>query len=388
MDRSKLLYFVTEDHYFCSHRLELAKAALQNGCDVYVMTNVHKHGDVIKDAGLKLVPLYFERKGKNPFTELNHIRTIKKIYNDIKPDIIHHVALKPILYGTIAALFLKKKPKIINAFTGLGYLFTSQKVLIKAVAFIMLMLFKFIFNRTKSDIILQNKDDLHFFDVKKLASIEKLHLIRGSGVDLSDYPASPEPKGDITALFVARMLKDKGVLELVEATKMLKAENIPLKIIFVGAPDPHNPSSLKEEEIKSWENMGLMTWLGHQTKIAEFWQKTHIAVLPSYREGLPKSLLEAASCGRPIIATDVPGCREICIDNLNGILVPAKDAFALKEALKKLTFDASLRQKMGKESRKLVEDHFSVEAVIAQTLDLYKQNDKVHKIVNGSKLCA
>jgi glycosyltransferase involved in cell wall biosynthesis len=384
VDKKKLLYFVTEDHYFCSHRLELAKEALQNAYDVYVMTNVNNHGSVITDAGLKLIPLNLERKGTNPLTELNHIRTIKKIYTEIQPDIIHHVALKPILYGTIAALFLKKKSKIINAFTGLGYLFTSTKITIKMTAFLMLSLFKFIFKHTKSDIILQNVDDLNFFKTKKLANAEKLHLIRGSGVHLSDFPFNPEPEGEITALFVARMLKDKGTLELIEAAKMLKQENIPLKIIFVGAPDPHNPSSLKEEDIKAWENQGLITWLGHQTKIADFWAQAHIAVLPSYREGLPKSLLEAASCGRPIIATDVPGCREICIEGLNGFLVPVKDAYALKEALKKLTFDAALRQKMGKESRKLVEDHFSIEAVIAQTLDLYTQNDSVHRIVNNS----
>jgi glycosyltransferase involved in cell wall biosynthesis len=392
MNKKKLLFFAADDFYFCSHRFDLAKAAQNQGYEIYVLTKVHHHADIITSSGFNLIPFNFDRKGIDPIIESSVIYKIKKIYKEIQPDIIHHIALKPILYGTIASLFLKKRPKIINAFTGMGHLFTTTQFHMRSLASLVMILYRAIFKRSKSHIIVQNKDDYQLFLKKKLITEKQLHLIRGSGVDLHLYSFSPEPPKSIAepviALFVARMLKDKGLLELIEAAKLLQQENIQLQIQLIGKPDPHNPTSVTEEDIQEWVDQGLVIWLGHQNNIQEFWKKAHIAVLPSYREGLPKSLLEAASSGRPIITSDVPGCREICIHGHNGILVPAKDPIALKEALKTLALDSELRQKMGKESRKLVEDHFSIDSIVEQTLALYAMDDEQIDSSKSTQLCA
>lgn len=369
--KQKLLFVVAEDVYFCSHRLDLAKSARDAGFEVHLATRKSTQSLLIENEGIKVHPIEFDRKGMNPFQEKETIKSLKKIFEDVKPDIIHNVALKPVLYGTLAALGLSKKPKMIQLITGLGFLFTSQKPHIKFLANAVLLTFRLLWKKFQTEVILQNKDDEALFLKKKLISPAHLHLILGSGVNTKAYPFSKEPEGKPIALFVGRLLKDKGIFELIDAARLLKIEQIPVEIHVIGTPDLQNPSSTSIEEISTWVKEGLITWHGHQSDIASFWEQSHIAVLPSYREGLPKSMLEAASSGRPIVSTDVPGCREICISHLNGILVPAKDPIALAKAIKELALSKDLRQKMGIESRKLVEEKFSIETINQQTLSLY-----------------
>ena len=368
---AKLIYVVTEDWYFCSHRLSLAKAALSEGFDVSVVTQVTNHGGIIESAGIKLIPLNFRRSGSNPFADFKTFYMLFKIYRREQPTLLHHVSLKPVLYGTIAAQ-LARVPVVINAITGLGYVFTSSQFFAKFIKLIIAPILKLIsgFNNTYS--IYQNKDDLELLEGDEELLDKKSFIIKGSGVDCDFYLPSENNIYPPVIILASRMLVDKGIYEFVKAARTLKNENIEAKFILVGGIDKENPSAIAEEELYKWQREGIIEWWGHRDNISEILKNTSIACLPSYREGLPKFLLEAASCGLPIVTTDVPGCREIVIDNVNGFLVPVKNAVVLADAIKKLVSDKMLREKFGTEGRKMVENNFSCKIINKQTVDLYK----------------
>lgn len=367
----RVLYFVTEDVYFVSHRLALAQAALKAGYEVAVATQISAHQSHIEQAGLTVFPIAIERASLNPFSALKTLTQLYKAIKKFKPDILHLVAIKPVLFGNIAIL---GQPHItaINAFTGMGYLYSSPHFFHRVLRNLILVFFKFMFWKNKSEVIVQNGDDFRMFTKKSVVKPLHLHLIKGSGVNLDHYHPSSTDGTPIVALLVARALKDKGLREYIEAAKILKARQVPVILRFAGTPDSENPTSVTESELQDWHDQGLIDWKGYQSDIPTLWHDAHIAVLPSYREGLPKSLLEAAASGKPIISTDVPGCREICIHEYNGILVPAQNAVALADAIEKLVQNPELRQKMGAASRELIEQGLSLEAVNAATLKLYE----------------
>lgn len=372
-----LLFLIGEDSAFCSHRLNLGKAALKAGFKVAIATRCHHHAEQISNAGIDVFPLqHFTRGGLNPWQQFLSLKELYKIYKHVKPDIVHHVALKPVIFGTLIAR-LTRVPKIINALGGLGYLFIpdQKKSNFKknALRLLVCQFLKRLFSKPNVTLILQNQDDIN--SLKKFNCITpstKISLIRGAGVNMVDFPVTPMPPAPpVIIACVSRMLWDKGIGELVKAAKRLREKNISFQILLWGTPDPQNPATITEPELKAWHDSGIIVWKGFCSDVAKAYQECHIAVLPSYREGLPKSLLEAASCARPIITTDVPGCREVVQHNVNGLLVPVRNEKALADALELLIQDEALRLKMGLEGRKRVELYFEESIIHEQTLALY-----------------
>ncbi|MGD9637666.1 MAG: glycosyltransferase family 4 protein [Alphaproteobacteria bacterium] len=366
----KIIFFVTEDWAFCSHRLPVARKARDIGFDVYVVARESSCRSKIEKEGFNFVSLGINRGGINPFKELKTLIDVIKIYAREKPDIVHHVALKPILYGSMAALITGVKSRV-NAFTGLGTIFTGNDLIRKTVRLFLKPLLKFILTRKNTALIVQNDDD---FAVFQKLGIKDLTKIEGSGIDCSYYTSQEEPSGEIIkAALVARMLKEKGVIETVEAAKILKNDNVKIKIVFVGDTDNENPSAIPEELLKKWDSDGLIEWQGKRNDILNVWKENHIAILPSWREGLPKSLLEASACAKPMIASDAVGCRELVKNNINGLLVPLKSPSDLADALKKLSQDAPLRQKMGKAARQMAENIYDEKIIAEKTAKVYKR---------------
>jgi glycosyltransferase involved in cell wall biosynthesis len=366
----KILFLVTEDWYFCSHRLPLAVAMKANGFEVSVVTRVRENGEQIRYAGLKPIPFELSRSGMNLLADLVSIVRLAIIYYKEKPDIIHHVAIKPVLYGTLVARLLGIHC-VVNALAGLGWLFTSMNWQAK----LLRPLVRFSFRRLlrQSTIIVQNPDDAAVLQCIGVAA-NRMQLIRGSGVDIKIYTPIPEPKGVPLIILPARMLWAKGVGEFVEAARLLHQQGTVARFALVGEPDIQNPDSVPLTVLETWQKTGIVEWWGQQNDMPQVYAQASIVCLPSYREGLPKSLLEAAACGRPIVTTDAPGCREIVHNGDNGFLVPVKDTTSLTNALVRLIQDPLLRQRMGERGRLRAVSEFSLEQVISRTLAVYQES--------------
>jgi glycosyltransferase involved in cell wall biosynthesis len=367
----KLLFLVTEDWYFCSHRMALACEAKRHGYDVVVATRVRKHRDRILSAGLKLIPISMLRNGRNPWAEFLSICELVRIYRSERPEIVHHVAIKPAVYGALAAR-ISGVPKVVNAIAGMGYVFASRSWKTRILQPLLTCAMRILLNRPNSRIILQNPDDFSMLVKVGVADPERTDLILGSGVDVEEFRSFPEPDGDTTVMMSSRMLWDKGVGEFVEAARLLKSEGIHGRFVLVGDSDTENPGAVPGSRLKVWKDEGAIEWWGIRNDMPAVLAQAHIVCLPSYyREGVPKSLIEAASCGRPIVTTDSPGCREIVRDGENGFLVPVRDSAALAAALRKLMGDPPLRRRFGARGRALVLERFTLEKVIADTLAVY-----------------
>jgi len=376
-DLGCLLFVVTEDWYFCSHRLQLAVAAQKAGYNVAVVTQETSHGDEIRQAGLRLIPIKFQRSGRNPFSDFMTIRSLIRIYRTEQPDLIHHVSLKPILYGSIAARF-SGISNVINAMTGLGYVFSSENFFARFIRFLISPLLRYIFSARKTITIFQNVDDLKTLEDRNLVKHEQAVIIRGSGVDPDIYVPGKNNLDIPQIILVARMLWDKGVGEFVQAAKLLLAKGTTARFILIGETDSENPAAISIEQLKIWQDEKSIEWWGRRSDVQEILQRSTIACLPSYREGMPKFLLEAASAGLPIVTTDVPGCREVVINDENGYLVPPRNSEALADAIEKLLNDKTLRREMGRIGRVLVEREFGIEKIVKETLFLYQRMLRNH----------
>lgn len=364
----KLLFFVTEDYYFVSHRLALAEAARAAGFDVAVVTRVRNHGSTIRNAGLRLLPFENIRSSLNPFRELMALLRLILLYRRERPDVAHHVAMKPMLYGTLAAR-LTGVPLVVNAVAGMGWMFTSASGLAHGLR----RTVRWVLARTlRTGITLvQNPDDARLLVELGVPPV-RVRQIAGSGVDLRLFrPAAPSG-GTVVVLFPARLLWDKGVAEFVEAARLLQTKGVDARFVLAGEPDALNPASIAAADIAEWVRLGIVEHLGWVADMPALLSCAHIVCLPSYREGLPKSLIEAAAAGLPIVTTDVPGCRSVVTDGDNGLLVPAGDAAALADALERLIANPHLRAAMGGRGRMRAEKEFGLEAVIQQTLALYQ----------------
>lgn len=366
----KIVYLVSEDWYFCSHRLPIARAARDAGTEVVVATRVREHGARIEAEGFRLVPLELSRSGRNPIHDLATLVDLIRLYRRERPDITHHVALKPALYGSIAA-WLTGTPMMVNAFAGMGFVFISDGLFARAVRHFVRASFRFLLNRPNSRVIVQNPDDFALFAETIGVAPGRITIIRGSGVDTEHYRPTPEPDGVPVAVCVSRMLWDKGIGELVEAARLLRDRGTALRIRLVG-PRDDNPAAIPAETLAAWSQEGIVEVAGASDDIAGEYARAHIAVLPSYREGLPKSLLEAAAAGLPMVATDVPGCREVCRHDETGLLVPLKSSAPLADALQTLAEDASLRARYGAAARALTETAFAEPIIVSQTMGLYE----------------
>jgi len=370
--KPKLLFLVTQDWYFCSHRFALAKSALAAGLDVVLATHVSDCGDLIRSAGIRLIPIKMRRGIRSPFAELFSILDLIRLYKRENPDIVHHVALKPILYGSIAAR-LSRVPHQIQAIAGFGFVFSSSRRKAGLLRPPVRAMLRWALAGRRSHVMVQNPNDAMMAGELGVSK-ERLHLIAGSGVSTDLFAPSPEPETGIPVVtLVARMLWDKGVGEFVAAVRLLKQRGVQLRAYLVGDPDPENPASIVVDRLEQWQAEGIVEWQGRRSDIKNVWAESHIAVLPSYREGLPKSLLEAAASGRPMVATDVPGCRSVVINGETGLLVPEKNAEELADAIETLINNKELRLKMGIQARKLVESEFSEKIVIEKVIRLYHQ---------------
>ncbi len=369
--KPKILYLVTEDWYFCSHRLPIARAARDAGCEVVVATRVQKHGESILREGFRLSPIGMRRRGKNPWFELQAVRELKRIYQLEQPDLVHNVALKPVLYGSLAARFARV-PSIVNALAGLGYVFSSRNWKAALLRPFVQLGFRFFLNQPGSNVIVQNPDDYQILLRGAGLPKKQMNLIRGSGVNVYRFRELSEPKGVPVVTMVSRMLWDKGVGEFVAAAQMLKQRGIKARFVMVGPRDQENPACVQQDKLLEWQRKGVVEWWGQRDDIPTVWGNSHIAVLPSYREGLPKTLLEAAACGRPIITTDTPGCREVVRNEENGLLVPVRNPQALADAIQRLVENPDERYRMGQMGRSLVVEEFSESIVVQKTLDVYR----------------
>jgi glycosyltransferase involved in cell wall biosynthesis len=363
----KIVFFITEDWAFLSHRLPLARAARDAGWTVVIATHVTTKADVILAEGFELEPIPLDRGGANPWRELKALIALIRVVLRHKPDILHCVAVKPVIYGNLAALLTRQKATV-SALAGMGYAYTGGSPKVRLLRSVLSTALRLLLNRPRHHLIVQNEDDEALALSVGMASRETITLIPGSGVDLEALPALPPPDNEppIFAL-VARMLADKGVREAVEAMT-----SVPGILWLVGAPDPHNPSSIDERELRAWEQSGKVKWLGHRNDVAEVWRQADVAVLPSYREGTPKALLEAAACARPIVTTDVTGCRQVIENGVEGYIVPARSPYGLADAMRQLAEDKELRHRMGAAARTRAEERFGQERVVEAHFDIYR----------------
>lgn len=366
----KVLFVVTEDWYFVSHRLVLALAAQRAGYEVAVATREGKCAAAICASGIRLIPFELARRAGSALSE---IISLWRLYRRERPDLVHHVAMKPVLYGAFAAR-LAGVPAQLNAVTGLGWLFTTSRGIAAGVVRAgVVRLLAVVLGRPYSLTVVQNPDDLAMLEHVGVPA-RRLRLIRGAGVDVEAFrPIGIPPSGSVCIVLVARMLWDKGVGEFVQAAHCLHAKGVWARFVLVGDPDPANPASVPESTLRGWHGACGVEWWSRRGDMPTVLHQAHIACLPSYREGLPKSLLEAAACGLPIVTTDTPGCREIVRDGENGLLVPVQDHAALADALERLILDEGLRRRMGNRSRQRATEEFSQERVIEATLAVYQE---------------
>lgn len=368
----KLFIIVNVDWFFLSHRLPVALAAQKAGWDVTIVTADTGKLKDIEAAGLKTINLPMSRSGMNLKEELGTLSFLLKLYKREKPDVVHHVGMKTILWGTLAARFAKVKG-VVNAISGLGGFFAEDNTSI--VAKVVPMVLRFSHDRKNLLCIFQNDEDKGLYVKNKIIKENQTRYIKGSGVDLNVFSYTPEPsEGKLRVILTARMIVEKGVFILTEAAERLRSKyEDKVEFLLVGGIDDH-PGAITKEQLNAVCDGKYIQWLGYRTDVKELLQSSHIVAFPSYyMEGLPKSLIEADAIGRPVITCNSVGCKEAVIDGHNGYLIPTKDVDALVEKLDILLGDAKLRQEMGKNSRKYAEENFSIDVVIERHLAIYEE---------------
>lgn len=368
----RLLFVVNNPSFFLSHRLPLAVAARNAGFDVHVATMDGPSVPDILAQGLTHHVIPMSRSGKNPLKEIHSIYALWRLFRQLRPDVVHAATIKPVLYGGIAAR-LAGVPGYLAAVSGLGFIFMRPERGFDFLRTAATFLYRLSLGHRNSRVIFQNSSDR---DVLRKAGVVRpgqVVMIRGSGVDLDAFNAVPEPAGPPVAIMAARLLTDKGVNEFVAAARLAANDHSGLRWQLVGSPDPGNPASVTPGQLAQWVREGLVECLGERSDVAQLYQQAHIVVLPSYREGLPKSLVEAAACGRAVVTTDVPGCRDAITPGITGLLVPVRDAQALADAVVSLAHDGARRQSMGRAGRDLAESEFDIRKIAQLHVSLYTE---------------
>lgn len=374
MTAPRLMFLVTEDWYFWSHRLPMARAARDAGFVVGVACRVTDHGERILAEGFALHPLTWQRRATGLLQNWRAVAEIAGVLRAFRPDILHNVALKPVVLGSLAARLAGVRG-VVNLLAGLGFVFTARSWAARLLRPPVALALGLLLRGRGRWLVVQNVDDLEMLVRSGMAVRKRARLIRGSGVDLDHYAAMPEPGGlPVTVGFVGRMLDEKGVRTLVEAHRLIIRANghAALRTILAGTPDPEYADSISEAELRAWAELPGLEWWGHVPDVREVWRHAHIGVLPSWREGLPKSLLEAAACGRPMIASDVPGCREVVREEVNGYLFEVENAPQLADRIEWLAADMGKMRSWGAASRHMAETEFGAAAVGAATVQLYR----------------
>ncbi len=370
--KKTLVFLITEDWFFASHFLKRALAAKAAGWHVIMVAHSDAASASIEAAGIEVVPVDFSRRRINPFPEVLFVLKLARLYRRLKPDLVHHIALKPILVGGFAAR-ISGVPAIINAPVGLGFVFSSDRVLAKILKPFVSFMLRLTLSPRNARIIFENPDDLAELARRGIVRPGAATIIRGAGVDIVEFAPAPEPPTPVRVILIARMIREKGIGDFVEAARILRAGKLEAVFLLVGAPDAGNPNTVTEAELRAWEAEGLVRWLGPRNDVAALLREAHIACQPStYREGLPKSALEAMAAGKPLVATDIPGCREAIVHEETGLLVPASDPAALAEALARLINAPELRARMGVAGRRRAERYFADAIICRETLLVYE----------------
>ena len=366
----KILFYVQEDWYFASHRLQLALAAKAKGYEVVVLTRVGDHLSRILNEGIRVIHFDTIRGNMNPFKQLIHFLRLVTILRSERPNIVHNVSMSSVVLGGIAARF-SGRPRVINAITGMGSLIVRKTFLFRCLRFFCYKILKW--QSRWSTMLVQHQADMMLLEQIGVPQ-ERIRLVPGSGVNLEEFDSSPELEGDPVIVMYSRLLKEKGVEEFVAASRHLARDGVRAKFVLAGKPDRANPSSIKKEQIDDWVSHGDITFLGWIDNISKLLAEAHIVCFPSkYGEGIPKVLLEAGAAARAIITTDIPGCRDVVSNGDNGLLVPPGDSEALALALTRLIRDPALRNEMGLRGRHRVEQSFGLDAVIQKTLAIYAE---------------
>ena len=365
----KILLFANTDWYLYNFRLSLAKDLRDLGHEVILLSPPGNFQKLLQENGFQLISFPFSRQGINPFFEIWTLRQLILIYHKVQPDIIHHFTIKPVIYGSLAAHFLHIRG-IINSITGLGHLFIDPSPITRLLRIVAKWLYRISLRDTQ--VIFENPEDRDIFIQNHLLKAEHSHLIMGTGVDVEKFRPVNKNNDIPVVLFSSRMLATKGVLEYMEAVRILKQKGFEARFALAGTTDLGNPASVTDRQIASWNQSGLVEWWGWREDMPNTLAQTDIFCLPSYREGVPNALIEACACGLPIVTTDVPGCRDVVTHGLNGLLVPVRNASALADALGTLLADPNLCHSMGTAGREIAMNKFSLTKVNAETLGVYK----------------
>lgn len=369
----RLLLLMNEALFFVTHRMPVAVAAREQGFEVHVAAPyMERPVEAIRAQGFHYHDIPLDRGNLRPGAELALIAAFYRLLREVRPDLMHAVAMKPVVYGGALAR-LVGVPAVVLAVTGLGYLFLRRGLRMALTRAIVKRLYRYALAHPNGRAIFQNPDDLDLFVSGGLVDADATVMIKGCGVDLDEYRDTPEPEGEITVMFPARIIGDKGVREFVAAARILRAEGVAARFVLVGRNDPQNPTNVAEDEIRRWEQAGLVEWWGFSEAMPATLARAHIVCMPSYREGLPRGLIEAAACARPIVSADVPGCREVVREGENGFLVAARDGEATAAAIRKLVGDGALRRRMGARGREIAAAEFSVEHFVGDHLALYRR---------------
>ncbi len=372
-NKGRLLFLLNDAPFFVTHRLSVAVAAQQAGWEVHVAVPFEAEAvATISAAGIQHHDAPLARGGTNPLAEFKLMRAYWRLIRRLQPRLVHAVTMKPGAYGGAIARLLGV-PGLVIAVTGLGFLFLRDTFKTRMLRRIVLALYGFALGHRKARAIFQNPDDLALFEGHGLVGTTPVHMIKGCGVDLAAFVPTPEPSGPPVVVFPARLIEDKGLHEFIAAAKVVKHKGLDAVFHLVGRTDADNPTDVGETMIRRWEAAGLIEWQGFASDMPKIFAACHIVCLPSYREGLPRTLIEAAACGRAIVATDVPGCREVVRDGDNGVLVPARDGAATAAAVIRLIEDPNLRRAMGLRGRAIAEAEFSVEDFVARSLVVYDE---------------
>jgi glycosyltransferase involved in cell wall biosynthesis len=369
----RILFLVASDWYFYWHRLAVAQRIAAAGYEVHVATPAGRFCGAIEAAGLRHHPIQIDRQGRNPFTDLATIKRLVDLYRELQPVLVHHVALKPIIYGSIAAK-ITKVPVVINAMPGLGYIFVSQQWMARVIRPGVMTAFRLLVNAANSRVMLENGDDRQRWTRWGVMRPDRIVVLPGCGVDTDSFRPAAEPPGAPLVILPARLLFYKGVVEFVEAARLLKQRGTAARFALVGEGDPGSPASVPPERLRQWRDEGVVELFGWHDDMAQVLAQCHIVCLPTHGgEGVPRSLLEAAASGKPIVATDVSGCRDVVHDGENGFLVPPRQIVPLADAIERLIRDGELRRAMGARGRARALAEFSVDIVAAETLRLYAE---------------
>lgn len=370
----RAILFANTDWYLYNFRRSLVVALRDEGYDPLLVSPNGSYGPRLNRLGLRWQALPMNRRSLNPLRELYLLWSLWRLFHRERPAIVHAFTIKCVVYGSIAAR-LAGIPARINAVAGMGYVFTSHDLKARLLRPLVRGLLRSALGGRGARLILQNPDDVLLFETASLIDAEKIRLITGSGVDCSTFaPRVGERRpGALRVLLAARMLWDKGVAEYVEAARRLLGEGREVQFFLAGLPDPGNPAAVPEATIRGWVDAGVVNWLGHVDDMPALLADIDLVVLPSYREGLPKGLIEAAACGLPLVATDVPGCREVIADGIDGLLVPVCDSEALAGAIARLQDNPELAGRLGHAARQKTLDMFDERIVIAKTIAVYEE---------------